>query len=671
MNAESAATVGLLNAFRTGNVVLDTMISSVLCMCLPLLMGNVKYIGAKAMAGAAFVYGWLTSSNNADDYVRVIEYVEKTSSWGSVYNTVDEKNNILQKAITMELSRSTIAYQTCDLKLTAIKEASSYDSADVSDSESQGSEDGNNTGGGGQSASDIYGNTSDQLRAYTITKMPPMDAWVSIGNHLRFKQSTGDPDREGKSDEEKKAAAGNSDRFTSKRIRFEILCSEADGEQRVERWVQQAYDNYCSEISKASAKSAKHRFLYMPKVVGAAVKQDDANTPEPAQAFKRYKLSDHKTFASLFFQGKPQLLKVLDDFQQKKGKFGVAGFPHKLGLLLYGPPGTGKTSLIKALAQYTNRNIVSIPLTRIKTNQQLMDVFMDQRFGIDGEDIDIKLGFKNTIFVMEDIDAMGKIVHKRAATHAGGGGVGGAAGRAATQASKGGVARPNRVASREIDGGGGGGSGGGGSDSGVATTAYDSDDDLSDADCYAMPIGPLPPIPGAGSGSGSGTKDGGGRGGSSLVGGSWGSSLFKTPDKLDLSGILNVLDGVVDTPGRLLVMTTNHPDKLDPALIRPGRIDKNIKLGYMEVDDALAMVAHYFGCGGGGADGKEGRGSGGGGIPDHFKAAMVEAMAEGPGTTTPAQVEQLCAEYDSLEGFCDRFVKEARSGFAGTAVQSW
>jgi len=683
MDAESAATIGLLNAFRTGNVVLDTMISSVLCMCLPLLLGNIKYLGSQGLAGVVFVFRWFTSSKNEDEYTRVIEYVEKTTSWGSVYNTVDEKNNILQKAITMELSRLVIAYQSCDLKLTAIKEPGSYDggSADASDTESHGSNDSDDDDDNGrqQSASDIYGNTSDQLRAYKITKMPPMDEWVSIGKGILFKQSTGDPDKENMTDDEKKASAGNSDRFTSKRIRFEIMCSEAGGEQRVESWVQQAYDNYCSEISKASAKSAKHRFLYMPKV-NAAVKQDDAsgNTPEPAQAFKRYKLSDHKTFNSLFFQGKPQLLKVLDDFQQKKGKFGVAGFPHKLGLLLYGPPGTGKTSLIKALAQYTGRNIVSIPLTRIKTNQQLMDVFMDQRFGIDGEDIDIRLGFKNTIFVMEDIDAMGKIVHKRATNGSGGGsgsGRGGAsAGRAATVASNGGIiARPNRVASREHKSGGGGG-GGGGSDSGVTTNAYDSDDDMSDEDGYSIPIGPLPPTPadGGGGGGGGGGGSGGSGSGSSLKGGSWGSSLFKTPDKLDLSGILNVLDGVVDTPGRLLVMTTNHPEKLDPALIRPGRIDKNVKLGFMEVEDALAMVAHYFGCSGdsGGDDGKE-ESETVGGIPEHIKSAMVEAMAEGPGTTTPAQVEQLCAEYDTLEGFCNRFVKEARSGFAGTAVQSW
>lgn len=45
-------------------------------------------------------------------------------------------------------------------------------------------------------------------------------------------------------------------------------------------------------------------------------------------------------------------------------------------------------------------------------------------------------------------------------------------------------------------------------------------------------------------------------------------------DDLNLAGLLNVLDGVVDTPGRLLVLSTNHPEMLDPALIRPGRINR-------------------------------------------------------------------------------------------------
>lgn len=89
--------------------------------------------------------------------------------------------------------------------------------------------------------------------------------------------------------------------------------------------------------------------------------------------YKRYLLSDSKSFDALFFPEKPQLLKLVDDFMQTRGKFAIPGFPNKLGILLDGPPGTGKTSLIKALAIYLKRRIVSVSLEKVKTNQELMD----------------------------------------------------------------------------------------------------------------------------------------------------------------------------------------------------------------------------------------------------------------------------------------------------------
>lgn len=44
-----------------------------------------------------------------------------------------------------------------------------------------------------------------------------------------------------------------------------------------------------------------------------------------------------------------------------------------------------------------------------------------------------------------------------------------------------------------------------------------------------------------------------------------------------LSGLLNVLDGVSSQEGRILIMTTNHIEHLDEALIRPGRSDKKVQ----------------------------------------------------------------------------------------------
>ncbi|KAL2059937.1 hypothetical protein VTL71DRAFT_10092 [Oculimacula yallundae] len=48
---------------------------------------------------------------------------------------------------------------------------------------------------------------------------------------------------------------------------------------------------------------------------------------------------------------------------------------------------------------------------------------------------------------------------------------------------------------------------------------------------------------------------------------------------ISLSGLLNIIDGVASHEGRVLVMTTNQPEKLDEALIRPGRVDYQVAFG--------------------------------------------------------------------------------------------
>lgn len=48
-------------------------------------------------------------------------------------------------------------------------------------------------------------------------------------------------------------------------------------------------------------------------------------------------------------------------------------------------------------------------------------------------------------------------------------------------------------------------------------------------------------------------------------------------DPLTLGAILEIIDGIVEIPGRVIVMTTNRKDFLDRALLRPGRIDMEIE----------------------------------------------------------------------------------------------
>lgn len=64
---------------------------------------------------------------------------------------------------------------------------------------------------------------------------------------------------------------------------------------------------------------------------------------------------------------------------------------------------------------------------------------------------------------------------------------------------------------------------------------------------------------------------------------------------LTLSGILNVLDGVLEIVGAVIVMTTNHPDKLDEAFMRPGRITIAIEMKKMLSRYANEMIEKKYG----------------------------------------------------------------------------
>jgi len=49
--------------------------------------------------------------------------------------------------------------------------------------------------------------------------------------------------------------------------------------------------------------------------------------------------------------------------------------------------------------------------------------------------------------------------------------------------------------------------------------------------------------------------------------------------QVTLTGLINALDGIVASEARLTFLTTNYPDRLDPALIRPGRVDVKQYIG--------------------------------------------------------------------------------------------
>ena len=65
-------------------------------------------------------------------------------------------------------------------------------------------------------------------------------------------------------------------------------------------------------------------------------------------------------------------------------------------------------------------------------------------------------------------------------------------------------------------------------------------------------------------------------------------------EQLTLSFILNLLDGILETPGRILMVTTNHIEKLDKAFIRPGRIDINLEVSYCSLEMIVEMFDFFY-----------------------------------------------------------------------------
>jgi len=214
-----------------------------------------------------------------------------------------------------------------------------------------------------------------------------------------------------------------------------------------------------------------------------------------------------RTFNNIFFDGKQNIIDKLDFFIKNKKWYDDKGIPYTLGIGLHGPPGTGKTSLIKAIANYTQRHIVVISPKLIKTKQQLEHFFFEDTYNEDNEKGTIN--FNNKIIVFEDIDCIGDLVLERKLTKP--------------------LIKPNE----ELK----------------VTDMIKSMCELND----------------------------------------------DTNIPITLDDILNLWDGIRETPGRIIIISSNKYDKLDAALIRPGRIDISHELSNASHQTIREIFLHLFG----------------------------------------------------------------------------
>ena len=64
--------------------------------------------------------------------------------------------------------------------------------------------------------------------------------------------------------------------------------------------------------------------------------------------------------------------------------------------------------------------------------------------------------------------------------------------------------------------------------------------------------------------------------------------------QVTLSGLLNAIDGVAAPEGHILILTTNHPELLDPALVRSGRISVKIEFTSVTAAQARDLFLRYY-----------------------------------------------------------------------------
>ena len=714
-------TMGIINALKTGDMRVDMIIA----MCIPFLLrylfsllGNINdHLQIKP-----WITWWQTRRRK---HQRFITH-KSTHNWygGTTSVDSDTQNNVLIKAINLYL------HQQMNLKLTtAHLDLTSLDDKNSNPYDSFYDDDGGDEGRSRQTLVGI-------LSKYKVVKKPPHDVWHDIGRHgysnatveLKIERTeTTSNDKDGSRQQ------GHSE------IELHFVSSAPDS---IDAFIDKAYEWYISELRKLEDNSRYMYELQTGPGSRSSTNGDDNESPH-GMMYARYHLSDEKTFDSLFFPQKRGLMQLVDHFQTKTGKYSISGYPHKLGLLLHGPPGTGKTSLIKALAQYTGRSIVNVSLSKVTTNTELMSVFFDTRYHIQGESVPIKLGMKNVIFVMEDIDAAANVVKRRDGKTGAdvvqndyidlpvpksiwlmmlesnddhcrtlvktlmdkserlkaeatkpevlvgmskrmlalpGLGLVGAEGVALAEIGSEAIDSANllmqqyETVDRFL-----------GTHAEAINALVDSGAEINDAFVdQLLGLAPLtgsftPPKVGISRqisytktnaddaevrvglhsrSMNNATHVSSGGEGKAHADSSGASYLLHKVDRLNLSGLLNVLDGVVDTPGRIVIMTSNHPELLDPALIRPGRIDKKLMLGYMKAADVALMLEHYFQLT----------------LNVTQKRRVLDAVQGNPhlGTRqlnlTPAQVEQYTAEHDDIEEMIEIFEEMGRCNLSKMAL---
>ena len=259
--------------------------------------------------------------------------------------------------------------------------------------------------------------------------------------------------------------------------------------------------------------------------------------------------SSTRRFDNLFFENKKLLMNKLDFFVNNKSYYEREGHPYTFGIGLHGPPGTGKTSIIKCIANKLNRHIIVIPLSKIKTQREFSEYFFENYYSRNNTK---KIDFKDKIIVFEDIDCMSEIVKKRTINKSKNSNIN---------------SNKNEYKSDKSD-----------KSDNESIDIVDSKDESMEK-TLKLQNKLLNKI----------AKKVDNEHEESMI-----VDFEKKDDKITLSFILNIIDGIRETPGRIMIITSNDYESLDPALVRPGRIDMTLEMKNATIDTIKEMYNHYY-----------------------------------------------------------------------------
>lgn len=248
------------------------------------------------------------------------------------------------------------------------------------------------------------------------------------------------------------------------------------------------------------------------------------------------------------------------------GWYARRGIPYRRGYLFHGPPGTGKTSLSFALAGLFGLDVYAVSLQEpALTEGDLMLLFN----GLP----------RRCVVLLEDVDAAGLVLREGEGGVGAGGkkvrkgkGEGEEGGKKKTEGEEGKKGEKKEDDSKDKK------------KETAAAESYTLADLAKELKSLSTPTATTIL-----------TQRGGNRNFGPGNRGPSGGHPNKEPGAgISLSGLLNAIDGVASHEGRVLIMTTNHPEKLDAALVRPGRVDRKIGFTLAMKDEVQELFVRMY-----------------------------------------------------------------------------